>query len=477
MSTITCKYHPNEAARWECGECDISFCGNCVKKDTVRNVALCPVCNQQAEPVSAANFITPFWQRIPKFFAYPSNSQSLIFTAIIAFFLSFAFFGGIISIVVTLILGLGFIRYSLLVLETTADGSDQAPAVTLDTIMAVKLLAVKLLATYVVFGYAVYKTIDIAGPVAGIMVGLFILMSLPASTMVMAVEQSFRQAINPIVLFNVIRAIGAPYFLLYAFLILLSACQGVISAIVGSFDTILLAPVENFVGLYFTLIMYNMMGYVIFQYHEALGHNVRLEVDKDYSSSKPAIKTPVSTNPVIQEAEVLIKEGQIDEAINRLKAAINQANVSTEVRAYLHKVLLAANKPELMIAHAKDYVNVLIHENKTREAAQMIVDCYKFKETIRPNDPDKYYPLAFMLNEMRAFKPCIALIQNFHKRFPGHADIPKLYLLASQVMSEQLNNDNMALKMLEFLLAKYRQHELAGEIEQYCKVVKNVANG
>jgi tetratricopeptide (TPR) repeat protein len=318
---------------------------------------------------------------------------------------------------------------------------------------------------------------DIGGPVAGIVVALFILMCLPVSTMVMAVEQSFRQAINPIVLINVIRAIGEPYFLLYVFLILLTACQGVISAIIGSFDTFLLAPVKNFIGLYFMLIMYNMMGYVIFQYHEALGHNVRLEVDKDYSNNKPTSKKPVSTNPVIQEAEVLIKEGQIDEAIKRLQAATNLANASNELHAYLHRVLYAANKPDLMIAHGNNYINVLLHENKTRDAAQLIIDCFKFKETIRPNDADKYYALVYMLNEMRAFKACISLIQNFHKRFPGHADIPKLYLLASKIMSEQLNNDAMALKMLEFLQAKYRQHELAAEIEQYCKVVKNVAGG
>ena len=477
MSRITCKYHPKEAARWECGDCGITFCGNCVKKDTVRNIALCPVCNQQAEAVDAANFITPFWQRIPKFFAYPANSQSVIFSAVTAFFLSFAVFGGIMSIVVTLMLALGFIRYSLLVLETTADGGDKAPAVTLDTIMAGKTLAVKLLATYIVFGYAVYKALVFAGPVGGIAVGLFILMCLPASTMVVAVEQSFRQAVNPIVLINVIRAIGGPYLLLYAFLILLSACQGVISAVIGSFDTFLLAPVQNFIGLYFTLIMYNMMGYVIFQYHEALGHNVRLEVDKEYGNGKPAGKKPVSANPVIQEAEVLIKEGQIDEAIKRLKVAANQTGATNELHEYLHRILFAANKPEMMVAHAKDYLNILLNENKTREAAQLIIDCFKFKETLRPNDPGKYYILAYMLNEMRAYKVSISLIQNFHKRFPTHIDIPKLYLLASRILSEQLSNDAMALKMLEFLQTKYRQHELAGEIEQYCKVVKNVASG
>ena len=477
MSKITCKYHPKAAARWECGDCNITFCGTCVKKDTVRNIALCPVCNQQAEPVDASNFITPFWQRIPKFFAYPANSQSLIFNAILAFFFSFAMFGGIMSLVVTLVLGLGFIRYALLVLESTADGKDKAPAVTMDTVMAGKMLALKLLATYIVFGFAVYASVAFVGPVAGMLVGLFILMCIPASTMVMAVEQSFLQAINPSVWINVIRAIGAPYFLLYAFLILLSACQGVITSIIGSFHTILLAPVENFIGLYFTLIMYNMMGYVIFQYHEVLGHNVNLDVDKEYgNTSKPVAKKPVSTNPSILEAEVLIKEGHIDQAIKRLNAATRQTGATMELHGYYHRILFAANKPDIMIAHAKDYINMLIHENKIRDAAQLIIDCYKFKETLRPNDPDKYYTLAYMLSEMRAHKACIALIQNFHKRYPVHRDIPKLYLLASRILSEQLSNDAMALKMLEFLRAKYRQHELAGEIEQYCSVVRKVAN-
>jgi len=477
MGTITCKYHPKLAARWECGHCNIAFCGNCVKKDAVRNIALCPVCNQQAEAVDASNFITPFWQRIPKFFAYPANPQSLIFTAIIAVFFSVGKFGGLFSIALTLILGLGFIRYALLVLESTADGKDTAPAVTLDTVMAGKLLAAKLLATYVVFGFAIFTTIKLLGPVAGVLLGLFILLCIPASTMVMAVEQSFVQAVNPLVLVNVIRAIGAPYFLLYGFLILLSACQGVITSLISYFNNLLLAPVENFVGLYFTLIMYNMMGYVIFQYHEALGHNVRLDVDKDYGNSKIAAQKPVATNPVIQEAEILIKEGQIDQAIERLSAAIRRNDATGELHAYYHRILLAANKPDRLIAHAKDYLNMLIHANKIREAAQLVVDCYKFKETIRPNDPDKYYVLAYMLNDIRAFKACIALIHNFHKQFPTHRDIPKLYLLASHILSEQLSNDAMALKMLEFLMAKYRQHELAGEIAQYCEVVKNVANG
>ena len=476
MSKITCKYHPKLAARWECGECNITFCGNCVKKDTVRNIALCPVCNQQAEPVDASNFITPFWQRIPKFFAYPANSQSLIFLAIIAFFASFGMFGGIMSIAVMVILGLGFIRYALLVLESTADGKDTAPAVTLDTVMAGKMLAVKLLATYVVFIYAIVKIAELAGPVVGVAAALFILMGIPASTMIMAVEQRFVQAINPLVWVNVIRAIGAPYFLLYAFLILLSACQAVITAVVGSFHSLLLAPVENFIGLYFTLIMYNMMGYVIFQYHEALGHNVNLDVHKEYGDSKAVAHKPVSTNPVIQEAEVLVKEGQVDQAISRLNAAIRQSGATMELHAYYHRILFAANKPDVLITHAKDYINMLVHENKIREAAQLIIDSYKVKEVIRPNDPDKYYTLAQMLNEMRAYKACIALIQNFHKRYPVHRDIPKLYLLASQILSEQLSNDAMAIKMLEFLMAKYKQHELAGEIAQYCHVVRNVAN-
>jgi len=478
MSTsLFCKYHPKLAARWECFDCDIAICGSCASKDTVRNTAQCPVCQHQLEPADATNFIQPFWQRIPKFFRYPANGQSLMFVVLIGLFLAFAPFGGFLSIALMILFSLAFMRYAMLVLEFTADGRDKPPDVTINVVTSGYLLPVKMLATYFVFGYAVLFLGDNVGAAAGIISGLFVLACLPASTMTIATTHSFMHAINPLMLIGIIRAIGKPYWILYLFLILLSACQAAVTSIVGAADSFLLWPMQNAIGLYFTLIMFSMMGYVIFQYHEPLGYSVRLEVDQDYGSGHSKAKKASSSSPAVQEAELLIKEGKIPEAIERLRAAITGPHVALDVHAYYHHLLLSNNNVEPMAAHAREYLNMLLYEKKTSDAAKLINNCYQQKAVVRPNDPDNYYPLAYALKDMRAYKACMALLNNFHVQFPGHSDIPKLYLLGAHVLSEELHNDDMAKKILEFLKTKYPQHEMKAEIDHFYDVVKSVANG
>jgi hypothetical protein len=140
-------------------------------------------------------------------------------------------------------------------------------------------------------------------------------------------------------------------------------------------------------------------------------------------------------------------------------------------------LLRTSGQAEAMVKHAKEYLNVLLYQNKTSDAARLVVDCFKHKEIIRPSDSDKFYTLAYALKDIRAFRECMALINNFHTQHPGHPDIPKLYLLGAKVLSEELHNDAMAAKILQFLKAKYAQHNLASEIDQFYNVVKSVANG
>lgn len=476
MSTIFCKYHPKTAARWQCFDCDITICGNCATKDTVRNTAQCPVCKGQLEAVSAANFIEPFWKRIPKFFKYPANSQSLIFIGVIGLFLAFAPFGGFMSWGMMILLSLAFMRYAMLVLEYTADGRSEPPDVSINMIRGGHMLPLKMLVTYFIFGFAVTFLNSNVGSVGGIFASVVVLACIPASTMTIATTQSVVHALNPLMLIGIIRAIGAPYWIMYLFLILLSSCQTAVTSIVAAADSFLLIPVQNVIGLYFTLITFNMMGYVIFQYHEQLGYPVRMEVDQDYGDS-PKVGKSKPGHPALQEAELLVKEGNVDEAIHRLQSVAARTNVPLEVRAYYHQLLRANGHVDAMVKHAREYLNILLFQKKTSDAARLVVDCYKHKQVIRPADPDNFYSLAYALKDIRAFRECMALINNFHTQHPNHPDIPKLYLLGAKVLSEELNNDAMARKILQFLKAKYAQHNLATEIDQYYNVVMNVASG
>src|SRR5690606_21532111 len=64
------------------------------------------------------------------------------------------------------------------------------------------------------------------GPIAMMLVTAFAVLAMPASIMILAMEQSAGAALNPINLASLIARIGTPYFLLYGYLILLMLASG-----------------------------------------------------------------------------------------------------------------------------------------------------------------------------------------------------------------------------------------------------------
>ena len=101
--SLNCEYHPTVLAHWQCQSCFKSFCPSCVSErlgghSGQEKMHFCPSCNKEVEWIAAANTIVPFWNRIPKFFTYPFNRQTLILMVVLAlastlFSVPFPFFG------------------------------------------------------------------------------------------------------------------------------------------------------------------------------------------------------------------------------------------------------------------------------------------------------------------------------------------------------------------------------------------------
>jgi TolA-binding protein len=66
-------------------------------------------------------------------------------------------------------------------------------------------------------------------------------------------------------------------------------------------------------------------------------------------------------------------------------------------------------------------------------------------------------------------------VRGFDKRFPGHVDIPAVYLFSAGVASERLRKDDLARSLLKEILRRYPGHELAGEAARYLEVIDRLA--
>ena len=277
MPQIYCKYHPNAPARWACRQCQIDYCSQCSPRSDKQLQPNCPVCGNKLESLGAGNVITPFWHRIPHFFIYPANPAPLL-VMLVLLLIGILVSGSLVGFLIQLAMVIVFVKYAYVVLEQSAQGYLRPKSFSINDVTDELELPFKQLLVIFVMYSANAFVLENLGPGVFAITILLSVLSFPASVMVLAVEHRFFSAFNPVVVMATIKRIGLAYFILCVFLgLLLSGSWFVMDMMADILPSSLALPTANFVSMYFSLIMFHMMGYVIYQYHENLGYQIEQE--------------------------------------------------------------------------------------------------------------------------------------------------------------------------------------------------------
>ncbi len=474
MAKIFCKYHSDIPARWVCNHCLINFCKNCIQ--AVNGEApLCPVCGKPADSLGAANLIRPFWQRIHQFFLYPLQFPPLLFMLMLTV-LSIIFnklpedkmpFGILIEIAMFML----FIKYAYVVLEHNAQGYLQARRI--HAKMLTENLETPFKQLFIVFLFLIFLSeLSALDNEPVLYIGLFLTaLVFPASVMVLAVEHRFFRAINPLKLLEVIHRIGAAYFVmcLYILLLLVGAIE-IANLMVEYLPTNIFMPVGNFIIMYFILVMFNMMGYVIYQYHEKLGYSI----EQEYSETDEHESWPHETEPALREIEILFHEGKLDEVRKRLIAMIQEQPGNMQYRERLHRLTYINGDLEGLRHYSADYLARLILEDRPSEALRVFGDCYKLDKDFKFGNGRQRFQMAQLLNKNGQSRAALNLLTNLHVDFPGYQGIPDAYLLVARIMCESFNEDEKARQVLTFLQNKFPTHPRIAEVNEYMKMISEL---
>lgn len=475
----TCKYHPAQAATWHCPRCQMDLCVGCVLTDAANSSPRCSLCRGDLLSLGISQVVTPFWQRLPAFFAYGFRGSSLKFLVFCTLLLILGALIGRLPLLGMIAIAT---KYLFSVTEQTAAGELEPPSfgeVLSGSGFSAFFKQLGVLLFMGIFTFAVGSTM---GTTAGWLVAIFIMVGYPASTMLLAATGSFVEAISPIAIIQVIRGIGWPYALLYGFLFLLSQSGGYVSALaLAHIPTLVSLPLTIFAMLYFSVVMFNMMGYTLYQYHHELGLPVRREVMmRNLSQQTSAGKTgaaktaaaPVVNNSNLVEAEVLIKEGRYEQALQSLQAAINQEPERFDIHEKLHQLLLLTGNDVRAQAHLDDLLELLMSKRQLRKGVKLLTEMQARVPDFRPRSPEVTLALAEAMHASREDKAALRLVLNMHKRHPKFEGIPRAYFLAARIFSERLRDDAQAIKLLEFLTAHYPDAAEMGEISQYLGVLR-----
>ncbi len=452
---------------------------------------------------SGSTAITPFWRRIPFFFLFPAYPSALLRVLGLAVLASVPFAinpGGIVFILILLfpVAWVIFLRYAFVVLEQTSLGHLSPADYPFDAGSVDSYKPYKQLAVIVLMGVLVGVVTVAIGEVPGLIAYGLLAIAMPASIMLVAIENSIRSAMHPGKLIHIMFSIGWPYLALCAFLLLLSVGQAELSGWLNSYaiapftnlgispenmsgmeeieeiDPSMLEAAQasvaarfrwifvllNAVGMYFTLIMYNMMGYVLYQYHEELGLDVAVKPDGDTEEAD-------STAARIGR---LVADGDADAALDL--AYEDQRTNPTSIAAHdrYHKLLLRGGHDDRALAHAKNFITMLLQQSQGRQAMTVLETMLRKKRDFEPANLGEFLQLAQIAANSRQGDIALRLLDGYLRR-SNAGDLPKGMLLKAKVLCEHMHQDEQARTLLIDLIARHPAHPLVTEAQQYLQLI------
>lgn len=419
--------------------------------------------------------IQAYWSRFGSFFLYPLSLDPLLAC------LGLGLLSGLASLifvpanfVLEVVLLVATLRYGYQVLERTARGYLDDGLVFVESAHGGKYLPYKQFVV-IALGFSLCAYIAYLGGSQLAVVVLFLFaMALPANTMLLAISNDLGESISPPRLWAVMHGIGLPYLGLCACLLLLSSSSGALLALLMPIiPKALLGLVGGFVGAYFTIVMFRLMGYALYQYHEVLGLSVDVDFDRQGAASG-------QSDPLKQraaESAALLKEGRYDEAIALAQAEVNDQPGDFAAHQRLHRLLIAVpGQEQALLAHAKNWLQSLLSSGKSHQAVEVIEVIWQHQPDFRPASGGFILPLAEACFALRRYANAERLIKGFDRRFPAHADIAAIYLLGARLLIEHQRDEAQARRVLDALRLHYPDSPAAEEAVRLGELLDRLGN-
>jgi hypothetical protein len=413
----------------------------------------------------------PFWQRLNTFFAFPFQPQPLGYALLLAassLLLHLFFFlpQELVLLLVELGIVLAASRYGFKVMALGSRGIVRAADFprTLDeewTNLPWKLFGLLLLQGFL------GGLIGALNPALGYVAIFALSFTLPATTMVLVQSGSFWQALSPGWVWQTMRAVGWPYVLLCFFLFLLnSGAQLALVMLLPVFKGWIALPAINFVMIYFGWVMASLLGYVMYQNHAALG----IELLPGAGADERELDTRTPAQIAQQQTDDLVAQMVTDgDMAGALGLAYEDQRTRPDdlaaQRRYHRVLLLAPDKTDTLLSHARGLIAMLLARELSSEALKVYKACREKEAAFVLDDPAATMALARAEWRNGEAKAALALLSGFDKRFRGHAAIPQAYELAARVLVHGLGRRDMAQPILTTLEARYPDSEQTREVQ------------
>ncbi|MDR2837414.1 MAG: hypothetical protein LBV49_02410 [Azonexus sp.] len=463
----------------------------------------------------ASSSPTPFWARIPRFFLFPFYPSVLWRLGLYAALPALLTYAAVASINIAnprsafgwlgLAMLLGWLLHLHLccrIFDETSQGRLSPDQYSDTKDESLKWVPYLMLMLIFIVGMAVGFITAGFGQGVGLAANFAANLMLPAALMVLVHTRSLFSGLSPAHIWELMTSIGKPYGLLVLFLFCLSTSQGfmaqwiVESKIIPLFvkfqeelKTMLELAADseepqaaffaqaqallikyrlrlalivfgiNAAGMYFMTVALNMMGYVLYQYHEALG----IAVDEP---RRPGQRQQ-EADPVGQQVAGFLAAGQMDKALDAAYEGQRLAPDDAAAQERYHKLLHLAGRTDRLLPHANRLIPLLLRQQKAGRAFAALRRCRELAPDFRPEDPAVLLALAQAARQQREAKQALDLLSDFDKKYPKHSLIPDAWFLSAAILCEDLRQDEQADRLFAAIIERYADYPCAGQAKAY----------
>jgi len=414
--------------------------------------------------VVVAKSVPPFWNRLRQITLYPLHPGAMSTIVVLALckLVVYIPFGRFLSAAVTI----AMYKYAFECLRATANGFMEPPEIAQSV---ERSTAVKQIWLIVIFVLTAIIVAALISPAAGLIVGIALGFALPGATMTLAMEESLGAALNPGKWLGILARIGWPYFAVALLCLVVSFSQSYASVFVAMLLPQVVAIVAvQFVSFYGLVVTFHLMGYLLYQYHHELGF------EPESPQLSRIVAKPDPDQEMLDRASALVQEGKPEDAQELLRGTLRARGGTPAVHALYRKLLRIADNNEELLRHGREYLSVLLAQEKDRPALELLRECQSIDPAFVPAEPGQITHLAQKAAQFGQPQVTLRLLAGFHKRYPKSKDVPQNYLLAASLLHERMNQDDQAIALLKFLKMTYPQHELATEFDTRLAMIEKI---
>jgi tetratricopeptide (TPR) repeat protein len=431
---------------------------------------MCPDCNVEIHPLGISHLVTPFWKQLPHFLSYPLKSATLgfivligIITGLAHYFLTFNAISTALSFLpVYLVCLIGVLIYCNNVFQKTRKG-DLTPPFTDISMEGIPWPVLKQTTLFLILHLLGYSAITLMGPVVGLAAYEFAKFLTPAMFLLLLVNNSLISAINPLLIFLLIKKIARSYLLIYLIFSVLLHLVLASVFILGRFDFALpLVPILFYSLLwYFLVIIYHLFGYVLLQFNEELGVSI------DYITflrfvDKAHIDQRITIDPLYNDAYLLVSQRKPDKALELIRDECKDGFTNPDLAQLYLKLLDIQDENDRLRWVAGPITDLLLSKGHVKEAVNLFLRSLKDQPLVFPQ-ADSLYKLnhLFVRNDKQdeAFQCSELLIS----KYPDSVHAPELHLKCAGISITRLKDRKKAAGLLNRFLKLYPDHPRSGE--------------